>query len=61
MSDGSRQQKPGQNPIPYEENMLKTSDGAEIHIWLMTQKDAENCPTLIYFHGNAGQFNLFVL
>jgi len=40
--------------IPYEDVMIRTSDGQQIHSWLMLQDDAENCPTLIYFHGNAG-------
>ena len=34
--------------------MVETSDGEKIHTWLMLQDNAEECPTLIYFHGNAG-------
>eukprot|EP01038_Epipyxis_sp_PR26KG_P012548 gene12548-16827_t len=41
--------------IPYEEHFIQTSDGQSIHVWLLLQKhDTENTPTLIYFHGNAG-------
>lgn len=40
-------------PIPYEDAMVETADGEKIHTWLMLQDNAENVPTLIYFHGNA--------
>lgn len=40
--------------IPYEEILLTTSDGAKISVWLMLQNNSNNVPTLIYFHGNAG-------
>jgi hypothetical protein len=42
------------NCIPYEEKMLTTSDGKMIHTWLMLQPNSADVPTLIYFHGNAG-------
>lgn len=43
--------------IPYEDAILTTKDGASIHTWLMLQPDHSTSnpyPTLIYFHGNAG-------
>lgn len=40
--------------IPYEDVMLETKDGIKIHTWLLLQKNSSNVPTLIYFHGNAG-------
>lgn len=40
--------------IPFEDVMIKTKDNISIHVWLLLQDDAENCPTIIYFHGNAG-------
>lgn len=40
--------------IPYEEHFVLTKDGKRIHIWLMLKSDSTNLPTLIYFHGNAG-------
>jgi fermentation-respiration switch protein FrsA (DUF1100 family) len=40
--------------IPYEDVMLETKDGVMIHTWLLLQKNSSNVPTLIYFHGNAG-------
>ena len=58
--------KPSENPetmrnpmdagqVPYEDVLVETADGEKVHTWLMLQKEnPENCPTLIYFHGNAG-------
>jgi abhydrolase domain-containing protein 13 len=40
-------------PIPFEDIMVSTPDGEKLHTWLLLQDDAENCPTIIYFHGNA--------
>lgn len=40
--------------IPFEEEMLDTSDGQKIHVWLLLNENSQNVPTLIYFHGNAG-------
>lgn len=45
------------NAIHYEEEMLVTKDGVKIHVWVMLQPDHPSnnkYPTLIYFHGNAG-------
>jgi hypothetical protein len=42
------------NNIPFEEHFVTTEDGKSIHLWLMLQNNSENVPTLIYFHGNAG-------
>ena len=60
--------KPSENPegyrnpgdasseqVPYENVLVETADGEKVHTWLMLQKEnPENKPTLIYFHGNAG-------
>ena len=46
--------KDASNVIPFEETFLQTPDGVSIHTWLLLQKDSANRPTLIYFHGNAG-------
>ncbi len=58
--------KPAENPtryknpmdhhgVPYEDEMVETVDGAKVATWLMLQEqNPEKCPTLIYFHGNAG-------
>jgi len=47
---------PGEYGLPYENHMLKTSDGHSIHCWLITQPEDKlsQCATLIFFHGNAG-------
>ncbi len=46
------------NSIPFEEQYLKNPDGTIVHTWLMLQEDSENRPTLVYFHGNAGNMGL---
>ncbi|CAG9840440.1 unnamed protein product [Diabrotica balteata] len=42
--------------LPYESVMTKTSDGIQIHMYFIYQsKDKQKpCPTIVYFHGNAG-------
>lgn len=40
--------------INYEEQFLTTIDHATIHTWLLLQDDSNNVPTIIFFHGNAG-------
>lgn len=42
------------SPIVYEERLVKASDGVAIHVWLMLHENSNEVPTLIYFHGNAG-------
>ena len=44
----------GGSPIDFEDHILDTPDGVKLHAWLLLNKDSENVPTLIYFHGNAG-------
>jgi fermentation-respiration switch protein FrsA (DUF1100 family) len=42
-------------PIPFEEAFVTTADGEKIHTWLMYQQETSaEVPTLLYFHGNAG-------
>ena len=38
----------------FEERFVNTSDGKSIHVWKMYQPDSNEAPTLVYFHGNAG-------
>jgi pimeloyl-ACP methyl ester carboxylesterase len=46
---------PGERRVPYEDVMIETADGEKIHSWLMCQEqNSGKVPTLIYFHGNAG-------
>jgi pimeloyl-ACP methyl ester carboxylesterase len=56
--DGQYQKKKGrpEDSITFEDVMVKTEDGELIHTWLLLRDDNEvhHHPTLIYFHGNAG-------
>ncbi|RMX66937.1 hypothetical protein DD238_002695 [Peronospora effusa] len=45
---------PGEFSIDYEDLMIPCKDGVKISAWLMKQKDHSTRPTLIFFHGNAG-------
>ncbi|EZG88492.1 putative alpha/beta hydrolase family protein [Gregarina niphandrodes] len=45
---------PGEKGIPYEDIQLDTEANVTVHMWLMKQKDSRNVPTLIFYHGNAG-------
>ena len=62
---------PGEHEIPYENHMITTSDGATIHSYLLlhptdnkknySYKSFSSSivrPTIIYFHGNAGNIGL---
>ena len=40
--------------IPYEDVLIETDDKEKLHAWLLVQKESLQVPTLIYFHGNAG-------
>jgi abhydrolase domain-containing protein 13 len=55
-----RYRSPAEHNIHYEDVMIPCKDGVNIHAWLMLRTPAENnpLPTLIYFHGNAGNIGL---
>ena len=38
----------------FEENMVTTMDGEKINTWLILHENSSKVPTIIYFHGNAG-------
>lgn len=41
--------------IDFEERHIETADGEKLHAWLLIQReDSNKKPTLLYFHGNAG-------
>jgi pimeloyl-ACP methyl ester carboxylesterase len=40
--------------LPFEEYFLQCDDGVMIHTWLIPQKDRKSAPTVVFFHGNAG-------
>lgn len=47
---------PGERGVTYEDVMIETIDGEKLHSWLMYHDGGKSnkVPTLIYFHGNAG-------
>lgn len=46
---------PGERRVTYEDVMIETADGEKLHSWLMYHEhNSMKVPTLIYFHGNAG-------
>jgi hypothetical protein len=47
---------PGERQIPFKDCNILCSDGVRIHAWLMTYD--KNAPTIIFFHGNAGNIGL---
>ncbi len=49
-----------QDHIEFEEQFVKTEDGFNLHTWLLLQPNSENTPTLIYFHGNAGNMGFLL-
>lgn len=46
--------------IPFTTHMIKCADNVSIHAWLLHQKSpsAASVPTIIFFHGNAGNIGL---
>lgn len=70
---GSIPRRPANNPrgyrspeerqIPFESHMIPCSDGVHIHAWflpapLSKKQDQQNAPTILFFHGNAGNIGL---
>ncbi|CAF4745702.1 unnamed protein product [Pieris macdunnoughi] len=46
---------PSNYKLPYESIKINSKDGVKIHIFLIMQQDNSNIvPTMIFFHGNAG-------
>lgn len=40
--------------IPFEDVYIKTPDNVRVHAWLMLQPNQKLVPTIVVFHGNAG-------
>lgn len=40
--------------LPYEDIYIPTRDKVHLNAWFVKQRKFELCPTLIFFHGNAG-------
>ncbi|OQR83859.1 serine protease family S09X [Achlya hypogyna] len=47
-------QHPAEYGVDYEDVYIPTKDGITIHAWLMKQANVKAVPTIIFFHGNAG-------
>ncbi|KAG9408153.1 Alpha/beta hydrolase domain-containing protein 13 [Aphanomyces cochlioides] len=45
---------PSEYGIDYEDVFVTCSDGVKIHSWLMKQPSRQSLPTIVFFHGNAG-------
>lgn len=45
---------PSEQGLPFEEYFIPTVDGVLLHAWLIPQENRLQCPTIIFFHGNAG-------
>jgi hypothetical protein len=51
-------QSPADHSLPYENHYIVCEDGIVIHGWLITQPNKSKVPTLIFFHGNAGNIKI---
>mmetsp|Transcript_61624 Transcript_61624/g.182087 ORF Transcript_61624/g.182087 Transcript_61624/m.182087 type:complete len:454 (-) Transcript_61624:17-1378(-) len=51
---------PAEYALPFEKNMIKAEDGVSIHSWLLLhpQSKERELPTIIFFHGNAGNIGI---
>lgn len=52
-----RYRSPEEHGIPFESHMIQCSDGVKINAWFL-DRALPNRPTLIFFHGNAGNIGL---
>eukprot|EP00980_Cylindrotheca_fusiformis_P014795 scaffold4026_cov117-Cylindrotheca_fusiformis.AAC.30 len=54
-----RYRSPEEHQVPFEDLYIECEDGVSIHAWLLTRtKEKNNLPTLVFFHGNAGNIGL---
>jgi len=55
---------PAERQLPFESHRIPTADGVHIHAWLIlaahadTTTQAKRAPTILFFHGNAGNIGL---
>ena len=51
---------PGEYGIPFENHHIQSVDGVEVHSWFLLhpQSKERNLPTIIFFHGNAGNIGV---
>lgn len=65
-SNPRKYRSPDEYNLPFESHMIQTADGVSIHSWLLLQQpnnssknsDLNKIPTIIFFHGNAGNIGL---
>ena len=43
--------------LSYENVFLQTNDGQKLHGWFIPQKNKGTAPTILFFHGNAGNIS----
>ena len=54
-----RYRSPEEHQVPFENLQIKCRDGVSIHAWLLLRSRQKNdLPTLVFFHGNAGNIGL---
>ncbi|KAI2504481.1 alpha/beta hydrolase [Fragilaria crotonensis] len=55
-----RYRSPQEHDLPFESHKIRGSDGVSIHAWLVLQPQptTTTAPTLVFFHGNAGNIGL---
>mmetsp|Transcript_14774 Transcript_14774/g.21705 ORF Transcript_14774/g.21705 Transcript_14774/m.21705 type:complete len:396 (-) Transcript_14774:615-1802(-) len=55
-----RFRSPAEWGIPFESHMIRCEDGISIHSWLLLHPNSkqQRLPTILYFHGNAGNIGL---
>jgi pimeloyl-ACP methyl ester carboxylesterase len=51
---------PTEYNIPFESNMIRCEDGVFVHSWLLLHPNSKAArrPTIVFFHGNAGNIGL---
>lgn len=46
---------PAEYKLPFEDIVLTTKDGVQVHAWLIRHKqNSMTFPTVLYLHGNGG-------
>ena len=47
-------QSPEEHSMAFTSHLIPCPDGVQLHAWLLLRPSSLHCPTLIFFHGNAG-------
>jgi len=53
---------PAEYGVPFEPHLIESTDGVAVHSWLLLHPDSieRKLPTIIFFHGNAGNIGVRV-